>query len=136
LKHESLNGILVNGYETRHKKGFTLLEILIALSIFAIVIPTIFVSYTGTFRIINETESQADIYEMARIALERIREDLESACFFFRESEGPKKGTAIQPYQFTGDHAEIQGRSADTLSFISRLILSLATKMSIQGLPQ
>ncbi|MEA2038961.1 MAG: prepilin-type N-terminal cleavage/methylation domain-containing protein, partial [Thermodesulfobacteriota bacterium] len=116
---EPVNGEPVNGYETRHKRGFTLLEILIALFIFAIVLSTIFASYTGTFRIINETESQADIYGMARIALERIQEDLESA-YFFRESEDSKKGTAILSYQFVGEHTEIQGRSADTLSFVSR----------------
>ena len=59
----------IEAIETRHKRGFTLLEVLIALFIFAIVISTIFASYTGTFRIINETEYQADNYGMARIAL-------------------------------------------------------------------
>ena len=54
-------------------KGFTLLEIIIALLILAVVLTTIFGSYTRTLGNIFETESQADIYAMARIALERIR---------------------------------------------------------------
>ncbi len=58
--------------------GFTLLEILIAMFIFAIVLSTIYTSYTGTFRILDETKEQTDIYRMARIALERMHEDLES----------------------------------------------------------
>lgn len=128
-----MNGEPVNGYETRHKRGFTLLEILIALSIFAIVISTIFASYTGTFRIINETESQADIYGMARIALERIQEDLESTYFFFRESEDSKQGTAGPSYQFVGEHTEIQGRSADTLSFVSRAHLVFSGEDEYSG---
>lgn len=123
----------MNSYETRHKRGFTLLEILIALFIFAIVISTIFASYTGTFRIINETESQADIYGMARIALERIREDLESVCFFPRESEGSKQGAAGLSYQFAGEHTEIQGRSADTLSFVAMAHLVFGSEDEYSG---
>ena len=60
------------------RSGFTLLEILLALFIFTIVLSFIYTSYTGTFRIVDETEYQADIYRMARIAIERIYEDLES----------------------------------------------------------
>lgn len=59
-------------------EGFTLLEILLALSILATVLSTVFASYTGAFRLVSETEGQAEIYQMARIALERIVEDLES----------------------------------------------------------
>ncbi len=64
----------------------------------------IFTAYTGTFRNIEETESKGDVYEMARIALERMKEDLESAT----RSE------------FVGEDAEIDGSSADTLDFVSR----------------
>ncbi|MBW1691930.1 MAG: prepilin-type N-terminal cleavage/methylation domain-containing protein [Deltaproteobacteria bacterium] len=47
--------------------GFTLIEILIAIMIFATLLTTIYTSYTGTFRVIEDTESQAEIYRMARI---------------------------------------------------------------------
>ena len=70
---------LLNDKNASDTRGFTLIEILIAVSILAVVLSTIFASYTGTFSIIEETESQADIYGMARIAMERIQEDLESA---------------------------------------------------------
>ena len=103
-------------------KGFTLLEILIAMFIFAIVLSTIYTSYTGTFRIVNETESQADIYGMARIALERMLEDLESAT-----SESDEDSA------FVGEDTEIKGRNADSLRFISRAHLVFSEQEQASG---
>jgi general secretion pathway protein J len=101
------------------RKGFTLLEILIAMFIFAVVLTTIFTSYTGTFKIIDETESQADIYSMARTVLIRMQEDLES--IHFKETGASKsEGSSIKPALFLGENKEIKGRDADTLRFLSR----------------
>jgi prepilin-type N-terminal cleavage/methylation domain-containing protein len=101
------------------QKGFTLLEILIAMFILAAVLSTIFTSYTGTFRIIGETESQTDIYAMARIVLARMQEDLESTHLKASEDseseEGPLKRAIV-----LGENKEINGRDADTLRFLSR----------------
>lgn len=58
--------------------GFTLLEILMAISIFAIVVSLAYGSYRATFRIIDNTESQTKTYNQARIAMERISADLAS----------------------------------------------------------
>lgn len=101
------------------RKGFTLLEILIAMFIFAVVLTTIFTAYTGTFRIIDETESQADIYAMARTVLIRMQEDLES--IHFKEAGASKpEGGSLEPATFLGENKEIKGRDADTLRFLSR----------------
>jgi general secretion pathway protein J len=62
------------------EKGFTLIEILIAVFILGIVLSTVYVSYTGTFRIIRETREDAEIYGMARNALDRMVRDLQSAA--------------------------------------------------------
>lgn len=59
-------------------KGFTLIEILLAIFILGIVLSTVYASYTGTFRIIRETEYDAEIYGMARSALDRMARDLQS----------------------------------------------------------
>ena len=48
--------------------------------ILGIVICTVYASYTGTFRIIRETEEDAEIYGMARNALDRMVRDLQSAA--------------------------------------------------------
>ena len=102
-----------------NRRGFTLLEILIAMFIFAVVLTTIFTSYTGTFRIIDETESQTDIYAMARIVLSRIQEDLESINFKEAKTSEPEESSP-QPAMFLGEDNEIKGRDADSLRFLSR----------------
>ena len=106
--------------------GFTLAEILIALFIFAIVIATIYTSYTGTFRVLGETESQAEIYRMSRITMERMIEDIESIYFPNNEKNGQSEEGPIQLVQFVGENQEIKGRHADTLRFTSRVFLNLS----------
>jgi prepilin-type N-terminal cleavage/methylation domain-containing protein len=61
-------------------RGFTLIEILLAIFILGIVLSTVYASYTGTFRIIRETEYDAEIYGMARSALDRMARDLQSVA--------------------------------------------------------
>jgi len=72
------------------KHGFTLLEILVAISIFAAVISLAYSSYNATFYIINNAQAQTDTYSKAHIAMERIVEDLES---FYPGKELLFKGT-------------------------------------------
>ncbi|MBW1764015.1 MAG: type II secretion system protein [Deltaproteobacteria bacterium] len=97
--------------------GFTLLEILIAMFILGILLSTLFASYAGTFRNIEETEYQADIYQMARITLERITEDLESA-YISKLPEDSEEDTILQT-NFIGEDLAIDGRNADTIRFTS-----------------
>jgi hypothetical protein len=97
-----------------------LVEILLAVFIFATVISIIYTSYARTFRIIDETEYQADVYRMARIALERMYEDLESV-YAPRGPESPESGEeGDQRTEFVGEVTEINGRRADSLRFTSR----------------
>jgi len=114
------------GHYSKKNSGFTLIEILIAIFIFAVVLTTIYTSYTGTFRVVDETESQAEIYRMARIALERMLEDLEST-YIQKKEEDPESGEGtIHPFQFVGEDREIKGRGADTLRFTSRAHINLS----------
>ncbi len=63
-------------------RGFTLIEILIAVLILGIVLSTVYASYTGTFRIIRETQYDTEVYGMARSALDRMARDLQSAALW------------------------------------------------------
>jgi general secretion pathway protein J len=56
--------------------GFTLIEILIAISILGIVLTTIYASYSGTFRVIRSAQENSELYGMARSTLARISKDL------------------------------------------------------------
>jgi prepilin-type N-terminal cleavage/methylation domain-containing protein len=63
-------------------RGFTLIEILIAILILGIVLSTVYASYTSTFRIIGEAQNDAEIYSMARNTLDRMARDLQSAALW------------------------------------------------------
>lgn len=102
------------------KKGFTLLEILIAITIFAVVIGLAYSSYNATFHIINGAESQSETYSKARIAMERIREDLES---FY-------PGKKIL---FKGTHETLGNHRADSLHFLSTAHIQLHPDSAPQG---
>ncbi len=88
------------------KEGFTLLELLMAIAIFAMVIGLAYSSYNATFHIIGGAEAQAITYSRAKIAMERIIHDLES----FYPGDNPL---------FTGSSKSISGNRADTLTFTS-----------------
>jgi prepilin-type N-terminal cleavage/methylation domain-containing protein len=60
------------------KRGFTLIEILIAILILGIVLSTVYASYTGTFRIIRTSEYDSEIYDMGRMTMERMMKDFGS----------------------------------------------------------
>jgi general secretion pathway protein J len=110
----------IKSKSTTNPNGFTLLEVLIAMFIFAIVLTTLYTAYTGTFRNIEETESQADLYQMARIVLERMTEDLESVYMAPRKKDSGEKEEVDQPTRFVGTMTEIEGRRLDTVRFASK----------------
>ncbi|MFH1241685.1 MAG: prepilin-type N-terminal cleavage/methylation domain-containing protein [Pseudomonadota bacterium] len=105
-------------------EGFTLVEILIAVFIFAVILTTIFTTYTGAFRIMEQTESQAGIYAMARTALERMIEDLESIYVIPRTTTNKTDGDTRLPDLFVGEEKEIGGRPFASLRFLSTAHIS------------
>lgn len=77
-------------------RGFTLLEILIAISILAIVLTTIYAAYSGTLKVIKELDDDSRAYQMASITLDRMSRDLSSlqrfGDVFVLESEKSRIG--------------------------------------------
>ena len=110
----------MNLTDYRNERGFTLLEILIAIFIFATILSILYTSYTGTLRNIRETEYQVEIYQMARITLERMVEDLESAYISPIAELTKSKETTLQQSDFLGENTEINEKSVDSLNFTSR----------------
>ncbi|MFO7986425.1 MAG: prepilin-type N-terminal cleavage/methylation domain-containing protein [Desulfatiglandaceae bacterium] len=102
-----------------HSSGFTLFEILITLFIFSVLVSTIFTAYSGTLRTVHKTEAITDAYDQARIALERICEDLES-CYIPEDVETPAEGkTPQQQALFVGAASETGDQAIDILRFLS-----------------
>lgn len=110
----------------RTRGGFTLLEILIAVFIFALIVSAIFTAYRGTFNVIEDTESQEDIYHMARVALERIIGDLEAA--YSPESARNREAdrATSEPVLFQGGTREINDLRCSELRFLSLAHLSFS----------
>jgi type II secretion system protein J len=102
--------------------GFTLLEILVSIAIFAAIVSVLYPSYTGTFRNIEYTESEAKIYRMARVALERITRDIKAA--YIPSWVNEDRDEWIQETGFLGEDEDINGRDADSLRFFCRKHLS------------
>ncbi|MFW6147332.1 MAG: PulJ/GspJ family protein [Thermodesulfobacteriota bacterium] len=113
--------------------GFTLLEILIAIVIFATLLTTIYASYTGTFKLVEDTESQAEIYRMARIAMDRMIEDLESLYIQNNSQQSSSEAESEVLFQFFGEEREIMGQRADTLRFISSSHIDFSGKDPAYG---
>jgi len=104
------------------QKGFTLIEILIAFSLFAALTAMLYPAYIGTFKNMNISESYSTIYRMARVATDRVSEDLKCACI----PAGSITGSDIAEYQvFTASTSSINGKNVDTLQFLSGKHLSI-----------
>jgi general secretion pathway protein J len=99
------------GVLSRKNSGFTLLEVLLAVFIFAIVIVAVYGAYITAITAVDTTEIQADINNRARTALERITADLGGLYL----GEGGS---------LNGHKQEIGGNRADTLDFTSTVHLA------------
>lgn len=106
--------------EKKSPSGFTLVEILIATAILAVIVSIVFTSYTGGMKIISETQSQSNIYSMARIASERIKEDLESSYIGNSFSGETSDNSQLERPFFRGEDGEIKDKRADSITFFSR----------------
>ena len=85
------------------ERGFTLLEVLLAMTLFAIVVSVIYSSYSTTFTTAHHIEARIEINNKVRIAMERLVEDLESVYLGHdgfikgeREDVGENRGDTLQ----------------------------------------
>ncbi len=85
------------------REGFTLLELLIAIAIFAMVIGLAYSSYNATFHIIGGAEATTETYSKAKVAMDRIIDDLES---FYPAADLIFKGSSESPTGHRGDTLE------------------------------
>ncbi len=113
--------------------GFTLLEIMVAMVILATILSTIYASFSDTFKNINYAESQADIYQMAQITLERIQEDLECSLVF-EEEDTPDNSNGSESEGFFAEDEQLDDNDADSLTFLSTRHLSLDEDDEYSGL--
>lgn len=110
-------------------RGFTLLEIMIAIFIFAIIVTTIFTSYTSLLSG-NETSDQGTApYEMAKNCLNQMIVDLESIHLTLPPGYSPPVlGEPPELYRIVGEIFDIQGVAFPRLRFTSLAHISFGEK--------
>ena len=93
--------------------GFTLIEILVAVAILSIILTIIYGAFATGTRSINICRGSSEIYQVARLSLDRIAEDI--SCAFL------PKDIQLEDisFGFTGEDRETDSMPRDTLYFIS-----------------
>ncbi len=86
--------------------GFTLLEVLLAMTVLAVVVAMLSLSLSGAIRVYEGTEQDEEMYAMAQTAMQRITEDLAAA---FASKDAP----------FLGENVLEDGHRTDKLEFSS-----------------
>lgn len=97
---------------SKNKKGFTILEILIAVFILATVLSTVYAAYRGTFRIMKDLERDEALYGMARNTMQRMLKDLAAVT---------ASGGA---FKFVSRPAYVTGGNFTDITFLARAHLA------------
>ena len=110
--------------------GFTLLEIMIAIFIFAVIITTIFTSYNTLLSGYETSDQGTASYEMAKNCLDRMIVDLESIHLTLPPGYSPPLlGEPPELYRIVGGVFDVQGVSFPRLRFTSLAHLSFGGKI-------
>ncbi len=93
-------------------RGFTLMELLIAIFILGVVLTTIYSAYSGTMRVVKEIDDDARAYKMARITLDRMTRDMSSLQRFSTQQPNQQPQSA---FIFQSERKTIERREFSSL---------------------
>ena len=111
----------------RFPVGFTLVEILIAIFIFAVVVATVFGSFNFVFGNVNHIEESMNAYEMARDCFNRMAADFQALHVTMQPAFGPpsEKDGESDPFRIIGETTTSEGTDFGRLRFTSRAHLPM-----------
>jgi len=116
--------------------GFTLMEILLAFLILAIVMTTILASFNAVFSTTDTLENSGKYYDMAKNCLNRMVLDLDAVYVmqppFYKK---PEFDAPPDPYRIVGSNSDIGGTSFAALRFTSSAHIAL-DKSGRQGIAE
>ncbi len=105
----------------RGTAGFTLMEVLVATAILAIVVTTILASFNAVFSTTEVLNESAEIYEMAKNCMKRMTLDLESIHIEQRPIyKPPEFDQPPDPYRIVATTQDIGGTGFAKIRFSSR----------------
>ena len=108
------------------RRGFTLLEILVALFILTIIMSLIFGSFEGVFSNADHMNAASDLYEMGTAGLSRITRDLEAIhVMTYPRYHPPDIDDEPDIYRVSGAIEPIGGHTFSKLRFTSMAHLPL-----------
>ena len=115
------------------QSGFTLLEIMVAIFIFAVVITTIFGSFRVVFSSADAVGGDVAVFESARICLERMNTDLGALVISdYPRYTKPEFNEPEDIYRLVGDTSDVAGSTFGRLRFASLAHLAI-NQYSRQG---
>jgi len=103
-------------------KGFTLLEVLVSMAILVIIMAALYSAYTTNVEAIQIARQNGEVHQTARIVLDRMTKDLQSALIEVSVSSDKIKLGLV------GEDREIDGRRADRMDFTTVTHLPLTEK--------
>ena len=101
-------------------RGFTLLEVLVSVAILAIIMAAVYSAYTTNVEAIQIARENGLVHQTARIALDRITRDLQSAL---TETWSPSGATRLG---FIGKDQERDGKRMDRIDFVTLTYMALS----------
>ena len=113
---QSFDSLGARGYALSRlcwRSGFTLLEILIAIAILALVMSSLYGAYSGTLETTEMVESARDVDQAARLALMQMVDDFSS--LYYKKAEGESENS---PFHFQGG-TEAEGEGGTVVEFAS-----------------
>lgn len=88
----------------RHSRGFSLMELLVAMTVFSIVMTGVYAAFRDAARLWRDNEADADVFQQARVAVSIMERDLrsmsESSAFFFKGDSAGRAGRHDDEMEF------------------------------------
>jgi type II secretion system protein J len=103
-------------------KGFTLLEVLVSMAILVIIVAALYSAYTTNVEAIQIARQNGEVHQAARIVLDRMTKDLQSALI---QMSVPSEEVQLG---LIGQNQETDGKRADRIDFTTVTHLPLTDK--------
>ena len=128
-------GVILNSKQ--NKKGFTLIELMLAIAISVVVVGTVYVTFYQSHKVTQTIMAQTEVYQMARLCMDRMMKDLN--CIYFSPylildndlKNNPNANALTQKYRFIGKNENDGTNDTDKLYFTTTSDIGLGDKSGI-----